>query len=498
MQTKLYESQRLANWYFIVAVILFGAQLLMGLIAAAQYLYPSFLFEIFDFSVARMVHINALIIWMLYAMIGSVYWLLPEETGIETVGIGIGKILFAILTFAITIVILVYIFIQVGNATSEFLGLNVAIWFIHEGREYIEAPRWADIGIVIVVLGFLANVFFTAIKGKRTGIITVLIADLIALAGLYLAGMGFTDNISMDQYWWWWIIHLWVEATWEVFVASLAAFGLIRIIGASRHVVEMWLWIEVAMLFGSGILGLGHHYFWIGTPEYWWEIGALFSALKPLPLVAMFVHVTYDWGKQQGIAKADGKGSSVTNVPALTWFFTNAFGNFLGAGVWGFFHTLPQVNIYTHGTQFTSAHGHLAFYGAYATILIGMFYIAIQKANKIKILKATFDFKMGIVLLTFGMLGMTIALTIAGYGQVLVERAQMGATWEAYFISQNTLWFVQGLGWRFVMGIMMVVGFVYLVKDLLIIAKNPIHERYTSSEIEIGVEMGHKLPSLAR
>lgn len=22
-------------------------------------------------------------------------------------------------------------------------------------------------------------------------------------------------------------------------------------------------------MFGSGILGLGHHYFWIGTPEYW-------------------------------------------------------------------------------------------------------------------------------------------------------------------------------------------------------------------------------------
>jgi nitric oxide reductase subunit B len=54
----------------------------------------------------------------------------------------------------------------------------------------------------------------------------------------------------------------------------------------------------------------------------------------------------------------------MNNSPAFAWFVTNAFGNFLGAGVWGFFHTLPQVNIYTHGTQFTSAHGHLAFFGA--------------------------------------------------------------------------------------------------------------------------------------
>ena len=46
-----WQSKELAVKYFTVAVILFGAQLLMGLIAATQFLYPSFLFEIFDFSV---------------------------------------------------------------------------------------------------------------------------------------------------------------------------------------------------------------------------------------------------------------------------------------------------------------------------------------------------------------------------------------------------------------------------------------------------------------
>jgi nitric oxide reductase subunit B len=85
------------------------------------------------------------------------------------------------------------------------------------------------------------------------------------------------------------------------YLLAVIGWALIKIIGANRQIVEMWLWIEVAMLFGSGILGIGHHYFWIGTPEYWWEIGALFSALEPVPLVAMFVHVMYDWGKEKGI-----------------------------------------------------------------------------------------------------------------------------------------------------------------------------------------------------
>ena len=114
---------------------------------------------------------------------------------------------------------------------------EMTIWLINEGREYIEAPRWADIGIVVVVLVFYYNIFFTYMKGEKTGIMTVMVADLLALAGLYIAGMFFTDNISMDQYWWWWVIHLWVEATWEVFVGTLAAYALIKIIGASYNFV---------------------------------------------------------------------------------------------------------------------------------------------------------------------------------------------------------------------------------------------------------------------
>ncbi len=460
------KSRELGMMYFRVAIILFGAQLLMGLIAAIQFIVPGFLFELFDFSVARMVHINALVVWMLYAMIGSVYYLMPDETGVETVGIGIGKLAFWVLTAAVTVVVLVYILVQVGPGTEA------TIWFINEGREYLEAPRWADIGIVVVVLTFYANVFTTFMKGEKTGIMTVLVADLMAVSGLYLAGMFFTDNISMDQYWWWWVIHLWVEATWEVFVGALAAYALIKLIGAKREIVEMWLWIEVLMLFGSGILGLGHHYFWIGTPEYWWEIGALFSALEPVPLVAMFVHVLYDWGKEQGAAKARGeKGAVSKNTPAMAWIVMNAFGNFLGAGIWGFFHTLPQVNIYTHGTQFTAAHGHLAFFGAYATILIGMMYIGIQGAYGVERMKSNFKSKMAIVLISLGVMGMTVALTIAGYEQVLVERAELGGGWNAFFTAQELPWYVQAQLWRAIMGVMTFVGFIYLVWDLLTIGK---------------------------
>ena len=129
------------------------------------------------------------------------------------------------------------------------------------------------------------------------------------------------------------------------------------------------------------------------------------------------------------------------------------------------------MNIYTHGSQFTAAHGHLAFFGAYATILIGMMYLGIQDSYGIHRMKATFKSKMAMFLITFGVVGMTVALTIAGYEQVLVERAELGAGWQAYFTAQNLPWYIQAQIWREIMGVVTFVGFLYLVWDLLTIGK---------------------------
>ena len=275
-------GKKLAIKYFTVAMVLFLAQMLFGLIAAWQFIAPDFLFGILDFNVNRMVHINAMVVWLLYGFIGSIFWLIEDESGVPLVGAKIAEATFWILTVAVVIVVLVYLFVQSGGP-----GETATLWLINEGREYIEAPRWADIGIVVCMVAIFYNVLATFLKGQWSGISGVLVLDLIALAGLYLAGMFYTTNLPVDQYWWWWVIHLWVEATWEVLVGCIMAWGLIKTLGARRKIVTTWLYIEVALMFGSGILGLGHHYFWIGTPEYWLGVGGFFSALEPIPLVAM-------------------------------------------------------------------------------------------------------------------------------------------------------------------------------------------------------------------
>ena len=113
----------LAVKYFTVAVILFFAQILFGMLAATQFIVPGFLYEILDFSVNRMIHINAMIVWMLYGFIGCVYWFLEDESGTEIVGLKLGNIAFWVLTGAVTLVVLVYLLIQIGPGKDIFPSL---------------------------------------------------------------------------------------------------------------------------------------------------------------------------------------------------------------------------------------------------------------------------------------------------------------------------------------------------------------------------------------
>ncbi|MGE3290256.1 MAG: nitric-oxide reductase large subunit, partial [Geminicoccaceae bacterium] len=51
-----YETQKVAYWYFVCAMALFGAQLTFGLLAGTVYVLPNFLSELLPFHIIRMIH----------------------------------------------------------------------------------------------------------------------------------------------------------------------------------------------------------------------------------------------------------------------------------------------------------------------------------------------------------------------------------------------------------------------------------------------------------
>ena len=162
----MFRSQQLALRYFAAAMTLFGIMIVAGLLASTHYVQDGFMLNKLDFSITKTLHIDTMIIWLLMGFIGSVYWFLPIELERETEGIKLAEIMFWIFCAAVAVVAAVFIVVQYGPATE------MSLWFINQGRKYVEAPRWAAIGITLVVLVFVYNVVATALKAKKiTGIV---------------------------------------------------------------------------------------------------------------------------------------------------------------------------------------------------------------------------------------------------------------------------------------------------------------------------------------
>jgi nitric oxide reductase subunit B len=407
-----FASQAVAKPYFVFALMLFVGQILFGLIMAMQYVVGDFLFPLIPFNVARMVHTNLLIVWLLFGFMGAAYYLIPEESDRELHSPLLAMILFWVFAAAGVLTILGYLFVPyAGLAEMTYNELLPTM-----GREFLEQPTITKIGIVVVALGFLYNIGMTLLKGRKTTISMVMMTGLIGLAVFFLFAFYNPENLARDKYYWWFVVHLWVEGVWELIMGAMLAFVLIKVTGVDREVVEKWLYVIIAMALITGILGTGHHFFWIGAPEVWLWVGSIFSAMEPIPFFAMVLFAFTMVGNRR---------RQHPNRAATLWAKGTTVTAFFGAGVWGFLHTLAPVNFYTHGSQLTAAHGHLAFYGAYAMIVMTMISYAMprlrglgeapdERAQTVEI--------WGFWLMTLSMVAITLFLTAAGVVQIQLQR----------------------------------------------------------------------------
>ncbi|MEH6650470.1 MAG: cbb3-type cytochrome c oxidase subunit I [Motiliproteus sp.] len=443
-----FQSQAVAKPYFIFALALFAGQILFGLVMGLQYIIGDFLFPYLPFNVARMVHTNLLIVWLLFAFMGASYYLVPEECDRELHSPLLAKILFWVFAAAGVATILGYLLVpyaQLAEMTYNHLLPTM-------GREFLEQPTITKIGIVVVVLGFIFNIGMTILKGRKTVINMVLITGLIGLAVFFLFSFYNPENLVLDKYFWWWVVHLWVEGVWELILGAILAFTLIKVTGVDREVIEKWLYIIIAMALISGLIGMGHHYFWIGPGEYWLWLGSIFSALEPIPFFMMVVFA-FRMVRQ----RRHDHGNQI----ATTWALGTAVMAFLGAGVWGFIHTLAPVNYFTHGSQITAAHGHLAFFGAYAMISMTIISYAMPimrgrpQGNPASAQKVE---RFAFWTMCLSMLGITLALTVAGAYQVALQRLPDDSMALSFMQTQAKLvpfyWIRLGFGVTFFVGLL--------------------------------------------
>jgi len=454
-----YKSQAVAKPYFIAAIGLFVGQILFGLVLGLQYVMGDFLFPEIPFNVARMVHTNLLIVWLLFGFMGAAYYLVPEETERELQSPGLAILMFWVFLIAGALTVLGYLLVPYSGLAE--LTMNELLPTM--GREFLEQPTITKLGIVVVALAFLFNIGMTILKGRKTVVSLVLLLGLVGLAVFFLFSFYNPDNLVKDKYYWWWVVHLWVEGVWELILGSILAFVLIKTTGVDREVIEKWLYVIIAMTLITGIIGTGHHFYWIGAPEYWQWWGSIFSAMEPIPFFMMTVFA---------FNMVNRRRRNHPNKAAVLWALGTAVMAFLGAGVWGFLHTLSPVNYYTHGSQITAAHGHMAFYGAYVMIVLTMISYAMPllrgrtaaNSERSQVLEMW-----SFWLMTVSIVFITLFLTAAGILQVYLQR--FSADPLPFMVVQDKVALFYWM--REIAGLVFLIGLVAYVASFFVGSKEP-------------------------
>lgn len=381
---------RIGKYFFIVSLVLL-LQIGVGSLMAHDYADRTSFYGLninawLPFAFLRDVHIQSPIIWIGLSWISAALFLAPVISGQEARG----QKHWVELLFWVTLLIVA------GAIIGDYLGImgmvnHIWFWIGNQGLSYIELGRLWQLGFFVGLLLWSVMVFrglwptpqklFQATKEFWTGNIRLehlLWASTINIAVLYWFGMipltGIEKSFTITDFWRWWVVHLWVEQSFEFFTVCISAYLLMALGLVSRQLAERTVLLETILIFVGGILGTGHHWYWIGTPDIWLSLGSVFSFIEVLPLVMLIIEAIEQHRLIRHQEQFHYRLAYLYVIGAACW-------NFIGAGVFGG-GTLnaPLINYYEHATFLTLNHAHTALFGAFGLLALGLIYFCLRYA----------------------------------------------------------------------------------------------------------------------
>jgi nitric oxide reductase subunit B len=368
-------SQKKTAKYFLVVTALFFLQVNMGGLMAHYTVHPDsfygfdFIAKFIPYNWVKTWHLQLAVFWIATAWIGMTLFVAPRVGGKEPSGQG----------FLVDILFVAVVIVALGSLVGEVLGLKGLIggtwwfWLGHQGWEYLELGRlWQ----ILLLVGLVIWLFLVvrALKSHfaagqdKWGLPHFLAYSGIAVVGFFSFGLLYNPqtHLTLADFWRWWVVHTWVEGAFEFFAAAAIVFVMVNLDLVDLKAGLRTVYFTVALALSSGIIGVGHHYYWFGEPSFWLALGSTISALEPVPILLLLAEV---WHSQKVLLKA---GSDFPYRYPLMFLMAAVAWEFLGAGVMGLSITTPVVNYYEHSTYLTVNHGHTALFGTYGLLAIGL------------------------------------------------------------------------------------------------------------------------------
>lgn len=374
------RTQKATYKFFAAAMVLFLLQVVAGILTVHDFVgFVDFWgYDIsadFPVTVVRSWHLQLSLLWISACWIGASFFVMPLLSPKEP------KKQLQMINFMFWLIIA----LVAGSVAGIFLGPKGLLpeswyWLGHQGWEYLEPGKvWQMLlyGIFVLWAAILYRGLRPVMKIKQPWALpNWLVYTTVSIILLLTSGFIATPetNFVIADFWRWCVIHMWVEAFFEVFTTILIGYfmvlmGLVNVQSALRVI-----YLATLLFLGSGLLGISHNFYWNAKPEGTMALGAVFSTLQVVPLILLTLEA-WRFSKLPGMKQKKngllGAGQTLFGFREVFLFLLAVnFWNFLGAGVMGFTINLPIANYFEHGTYLTVNHGHAALMGVYGNLSV--------------------------------------------------------------------------------------------------------------------------------
>ena len=404
-------TQKATYKFFALAIIVFGVQIIAGIIIATDFVRPFgiSLNEIIPFTVARSYHTLLQIYWFFMCWVGYTIFFLPRISKVPP-----GQKQLINLLFGICVVTGLGAIFGIYLGQTGIITGDMAYWFGSQGWEFMELGRFfqftllASFALWILIIYRGVKPWLTR-KNMWSVPSWLLYGSGIMVGFLFFGLMIQPDmNFAISDYWRWMVVHMWVEVTFEVFTTVIIGYMLVQMGMITRAMAERVIYLAVMLFLITATIGISHNFYWIAKPTGIIALGSVFSTLQVLPLLLLTLDA---WQmRQEGhSAERNRIAGKQTFVMEGVWLFILGvnFWNIFGAGVLGSLINLPIVNYYEHATYLTGNHAHAAMFGVKGNIALGgmLFccqHLFHQSAWNAKLVKTSFwSLNIGLALMMF-------------------------------------------------------------------------------------------------
>jgi nitric oxide reductase subunit B len=378
------KTQRATFKFFFVAILLFFLQVTSGLVTINDFIdYLSYIginiAGSVPVTISRSWHLMLSLYWISTCWIASSIFILPILSKKEIPGqLRLINILFASLLILVGGSLFGMVMGPLGlmGKWSNLLG--------HQGWEFVDFGKAYQI-LLMGIFILWGIVVYRGIKPalkkhEPWNLPNWIMYSVIGIPLLFLSGFVARPetNFVIADFWRWMVIHMWVEAFFEVFITVIVSYLMVLMGLVSRQAAIRVVYFATILFLGTGLLGISHNFYWNAKPVATMALGSVFSTLQFVPLILLTVEA---W-RFKNMPKLTVGDVAYKNLGAFgfteVFLFLIAvnFWNFFGAGVLGIIINLPIMNYFEHGTYLTINHAHAALMGVYGNISLAAFLFA--------------------------------------------------------------------------------------------------------------------------